>query len=229
MSEEFNDVIYPENKPNLNEEVKEQVQPPKQITSNQPSSKNMYHSYDIWGFMFEVPQWTIKVNANEILFSGDIIEGSMLELIHAIDKVFETIQRLKLKTGYELPLRLVINSPGGSVKSGFMAIDYIKSLPIEVETYVLGQAASMGFMLWLVGDKRDMSENSSLLIHQLRTGFMGRKDEFEDYMKHIQDLHKQLVGFTVRATGLSKDTVESLFARETWLTKKDAAKLGLLK
>lgn len=228
--EKVDEIFYPDNVKHVkvreeDTRLKEQV---KVISQNNKPVQD-YHSYDVYGFVFDLPQWTIKVNLNEIFFSGDIVEQSMIELIEKVDEVFETIERLKRKTGMELPLKLMINSPGGSVKSGFMAIDYIKTLPVKIETYVLGQAASMGFMLWLIGDKRDMAENSTLLIHQLRTGFAGRKDELEDYMKHIGNLHNQLVNFTMKATGLGKEKVEELFSRETWLTRQEAKKLGLLR
>ncbi len=215
----FTDIFYPDkmmkirdNNENVDSNVKEQN-----------TNDNIY------GLILDVANWKIKTNMNQVFFSGDIVENSMLELIDNIDIAVNTIYELKRRANVDIPLRLIINSPGGSVKAGFMAIDYIRSLPIQLETYILGQAASMAFILWLAGNKRDMSENSSILIHQIRTGIAGKKSEIDDYIKHLNDLHSQLIEFTVKMTGLDKKVIEDLFARETWLTRREAIKLNLLK
>ena len=51
------------------------------------------------------------------------------------------------------PILFIINSPGGSVDSGFAIWDQIKMLTSPVATLVTGLAASMGSLLSLVAKK----------------------------------------------------------------------------
>src|SRR3989338_5524872 len=66
------------------------------------------------------------------------------------------------------PILFVINSPGGSVDSGFAIWDQIKMLSSPVVTLVTGLAASMGSLLSLVAGKgkRFATPNSRIMIHQ---------------------------------------------------------------
>src|SRR5260221_8724589 len=66
------------------------------------------------------------------------------------------------------PILFVINSPGGSVDSGFAIWDQIKMLSSPVVTLVTGLAASMGSLLSLVSGKgkRLATPNSRIMIHQ---------------------------------------------------------------
>ena len=59
-------------------------------------------------------------------------------------------------------------------------LDLIKNLNNPVHTYVDGFAASAATLLSLSGEKRFMTKNSLMLIHQLSSGFMGKFTEIKD-------------------------------------------------
>ena len=50
-------------------------------------------------------------------------------------------------------VHLYINSPGGGVTAGLAIYDTMKSLNCDVNTYCIGQAASMGSLLLAAGTK----------------------------------------------------------------------------
>lgn len=66
------------------------------------------------------------------------------------------------------PILFVINSPGGSVDSGFAIWDQIKLLTSPITTLITGLAASMGSVLSLVAPhgRRFATKNSRIMIHQ---------------------------------------------------------------
>lgn len=66
------------------------------------------------------------------------------------------------------PIRLYINSPGGSVTSGLAIYDTMQYISAPVHTFCLGQAASMGSLLLAGGEpgKRFSLKNSSVMIHR---------------------------------------------------------------
>src|SRR3990167_1495955 len=70
------------------------------------------------------------------------------------------------------PILLVINSPGGSVDSGFAIWDQIQMITPPVHTLVMGLAASMGSILSLAAEKgkRFSTHYSRIMIHQQLIG-----------------------------------------------------------
>src|SRR3954471_1087679 len=68
----------------------------------------------------------------------------------------------------EKDINIYINSPGGSVTSGFAIYDTMQYVKPAVSTICVGQAASMGAMLLLAGakGKRFSLPNSRIMIHQ---------------------------------------------------------------
>lgn len=66
-------------------------------------------------------------------------------------------------------IQFYINSPGGSVASGFAIYDTMQYVKCDVSTICMGMAASMGAFLLAAGEKgkRFALPNSEIMIHQL--------------------------------------------------------------
>jgi ATP-dependent Clp protease protease subunit len=67
-----------------------------------------------------------------------------------------------------LPIKLYINSPGGSVTAGLAIYDTMQYIQSPVHTFCMGQAASMGSLLLAGGEKghRYVLKNGSVMIHR---------------------------------------------------------------
>ena len=92
------------------------------------------------------------------------------------------------------PIRLYITSNGGYVYQVFSAIDTILNLKVPVHTICKGFVASAGTLLSIAGEKRFITENSYMLIHELRAGSWGKfthlSESFENskqLMEHIKN------------------------------------------
>jgi hypothetical protein len=68
-----------------------------------------------------------------------------------------------------LPIKLYINSPGGSVTAGLAIYDTMQYIQSPVHTFCMGQAASMGSLLLAGGEKghRYVLKNGSVMIHRM--------------------------------------------------------------
>ena len=68
----------------------------------------------------------------------------------------------------EKDIYLYINSPGGSVSAGLAIFDTMNFVKADVQTIVLGMAASMGSFLLTAGQKgkRFALPNAEIMIHQ---------------------------------------------------------------
>src|SRR5690349_6541181 len=73
-------------------------------------------------------------------------------------------------------IQLYINSPGGSITSGFAIYDTMQHVKCDVQTICVGMAASMGAFLLAAGakGKRFALPNSEIMIHQPLGGTRGQ-------------------------------------------------------
>lgn len=130
------------------------------------------------------------------------------------------------------PILLVINSPGGSVDSGFAIWDQIKMITSPVTTLVTGLAASMGSVLSLCAapKRRFATKNARIMIHQPMIGgvIKGQATDLEIQAREMLKTRNQLIDLYVAATGKDPNTIERAIDRDTWLTAEEAIAFGLL-
>jgi len=130
------------------------------------------------------------------------------------------------------PILIIINSPGGSVDSGFAIWDQIKMITSPVTTLVTGLAASMGSILSLCAapKKRFATPNARFMIHQpMISGVIkGQATDLEIQAKEILKTRQALVELYVAATGKDAATIERAIDRDTWMTAEEALEYGLL-
>ncbi len=130
------------------------------------------------------------------------------------------------------PILFVINSPGGSVDSGFAIWDQIMMITSPVTTLVTGLAASMGSLLSLAAapGKRFATKNARIMIHQpLISGVIqGQATDLEIQAKEIIKTRKQIVDVYAKATGKKPELIEKTIDRDTWMSANEAKDFGLL-
>jgi len=128
-------------------------------------------------------------------------------------------------------IHFYINSPGGSVTAGLAIYDTMKHLQCDVATYCVGQAASMGAVLFAGGTdkKRYVLPNSRVLLHQpLISGVMqGTATDLDIEAKEILRLRERLYAILSSHTGKSPEEVEKDCDRNLWLEAEEAVKYGL--
>ncbi len=130
------------------------------------------------------------------------------------------------------PILFVINSPGGSVDSGFAIWDQINMISSPVYTLISGLAASMGSVLSLAAPqgKRFATPNSRIMIHQpLLSGVIkGQATDLDIQAKEMLKTRSKLVHVYMEATGKDYATIERAIDRDTWMTAEEAIEFKLL-
>ncbi len=130
------------------------------------------------------------------------------------------------------PILFVINSPGGSIDSGFAIWDTVQMITSPVHTLVAGLAASMGSVLSLCAEKgkRYCTPNSRIMVHQPRIGgpVTGQASDLFIQAEEIIKTKDQLVSLYVEKTGKNKKEIEKALDRDTWLSADEAKKFGLI-
>ena len=130
------------------------------------------------------------------------------------------------------PILFVINSPGGSVDSGFAIWDQINMISSPVITLVTGLAASMGSLLSLVAPKgkRLATPNSRIMIHQPLIGgvIRGQATDLEIQAREMLKTRSAIVDIYSEATGKEKKLIEKAIDRDNWMTAHEANEFGLV-
>ena len=166
----------------------------------------------------------ILLSKRRIFFSQSVSDESAKEVIRKM-WYLEHVQPGE-------PILFVINSPGGSVDSGFAIWDQMMMITSPVTTLVTGLAASMGSILSLgaTPGKRFATRNARIMIHQpLIAGVIqGQATDLEIQAKEIIKTRKQIVEVYAKATGKEPKLIEKTIDRDTWMSATEAKDFGLL-
>ena len=125
---------------------------------------------------------------------------------------------------------LYINSPGGSVTAGMAIYDTMNFVNADVQTIVIGMAASMGSLLSTAGTKgkRYALPNAEIMIHQPLGGAQGQATEIEIAARHILKTKAKLNKILAERTGQSLEVIEKDTDRDNYLTALEAKEYGLI-
>jgi ATP-dependent Clp protease protease subunit len=127
-------------------------------------------------------------------------------------------------------IRLLINSPGGSVP-GMLAIrDCMRTIPNDVATVNLGMAYSAGQFLLSAGTrgKRFCMPHAKVLLHQGSAGIGGTAMDIAiqaDDLRHTRDT---VLGLIAEDTGQTVEQVERDSQRDRWFTAEGARAYGFV-
>src|SRR3989440_12938071 len=127
-------------------------------------------------------------------------------------------------------IHFYINSPGGSVTAGLAIYDTMQFMTCDVNTYCIGQAASMGAVLLCAGTKgkRYALPNSNVMIHQVLGGAEGQASDVEIRVKYMLKLKQRLNSIISHHTGKSIEQVEKDCDRDNFMSSEEAKAYGLV-
>jgi ATP-dependent Clp protease protease subunit len=127
-------------------------------------------------------------------------------------------------------ISLYINSPGGSVTSGFAIYDTMQYVKPQVSTICLGQAASMGAFLLAGGasGKRFSVPNARIMIHQPLGGFQGQATDIEIQAKEILRIKARLNDILAKHTRQPIERIEKDTDRDYFMGAGEAKEYGLI-
>jgi len=169
--------------------------------------------------------WDIysRLLVDRIIFIGTPIDDNVSNIIIA--------QLLFLQmSDAKKDIHLYINSPGGSVTSGLAIYDTMQYLTCDVNTYCVGQAASMSAVLLAAGTKgkRYALPNANIMIHQVLGGAEGQASDVEIRVKYMLKLKQRLNGILSKHTGKPVEQVEKDCDRDNFMSAEEAKAYGIV-
>ena len=130
----------------------------------------------------------------------------------------------------EKDIYFYINSPGGSVSAGLAIYDTMNLIKPDVQTIVMGMAASMGAFLLSAGakGKRFALPNAEIMIHQPLGGAQGQATDIEISAKHILKTRERLNKILAKNTGQTLEQIEKDTERDNFMDADVAKEYGLV-
>ena len=160
---------------------------------------------------------------DSIIFIGAPIDDSLANVVIA--------QMLFLEAeDPDRDILLYINSPGGSISAGFAIYDTMQFIRPDVQTYCIGQAASMAAVLLSAGakGKRFSLPNSRIIIHQpLMSGLAGQATDIDIHAKEILRMRSRINEILSTHTGQSLERIREDTDRDYIMSADQSSEYGI--
>ena len=167
----------------------------------------------------------------ELLLCDRISQSSVKDVIKDIFEINadDTAKAEVYKNWERTPIKLFINSYGGSVYAGLALVDVIKRSETPVHTICVGSCMSMALWIWLAGAKRLVGELSTLMFHDL-SGFIADSTEgIKQELNEMTRLQHMLISEITEKSIVKEDTLRDYITRkaEWYIPASDAVSLKL--
>lgn len=170
-------------------------------------------SYDIYSRLLK----------DRIIFLGEEVNDTSASIVVAQLLFLEAEDPTK-------DINLYINSPGGSVSSGFAIYDTMNYIKCDVSTICIGMAASMGAFLLSGGakGKRYALPNSEIMIHQPLGGAKGQATEIQIVAEQILKTKEKINSILAKNTGKPIEVITADTERDNYMSALEAKEYGLI-
>lgn len=170
-------------------------------------------SYDIYSRLLK----------DRIVFLGTPVMDEVSNIIVAQLLYLESVDP-------EKDIHFYINSPGGSVTAGMAIYDTMQLIRCDVQTYCIGQCASMGAWLLAAGQKgkRHALPNSRIMIHQPLGGATGQATDIEIQAQEIIKLKDRMTEILASHCDRTKEQIKADIDRDYFLSASEALDYGIV-
>jgi ATP-dependent Clp endopeptidase proteolytic subunit ClpP len=170
-------------------------------------------------------RYLVRADAAAKSVELDIYEPIGEDLFH--EGVTASAVRQTLKQNFDAKqITLRINSPGGNVIDGFAIYNLLAQHPARVIAYVDGLAASMASVILMAADEINIAANAQVMIHDPSGVARGRAKDLVRAASMLDQMRDAIADAYVARAGVARDEVLRLMDAETWLSAKDAVRLG---
>lgn len=167
------------------------------------------------------------LEGRRLYINGEIDESVIESIVYQILR-FNRQDKGKPKED-RVPIKLYINSIGGSVVAGYGLIDAILTSKTPVYTINQAQCASMGFLIFISGDKRYSMPHAEFLMHDGDNFAYGStakmKDRMDFELGELEEMHKAHI---LSHTKIDEDTYKEKYRIEWYFLPKVAKQYGVI-
>ena len=136
--------------------------------------------------------------------------------------------QLQGQTYVRKPIKLYLNSYGGSLYDGLALVSLIQQSKTPVHTYTIGKVMSMGFLLSIVATKRYTYPHTTYMYHSLARQTSGKFASLVEGVEEAARLQNKVDVITLENTFIKKEQLENIHAKKLdwYFDAEDALALG---
>lgn len=129
----------------------------------------------------------------------------------------------------EKEITIYINSPGGEVTSGLALYDVMKAVKCPIRTVCMGTAASMGAILFVSGDTRDMLTHAKIMIHDplISGGVGGSALHIQTISENLMKTREITAEILAEHTNKTLEEIYEKTAKDSYFYAEEAIEFGL--
>ncbi len=163
-----------------------------------------------------------RLMRDRILWVAGVVNDNMSTVVQAQLMYLDSIEKRDIK--------MHIDSPGGSVKSGLSMVDVMRYINSDIETINTGMAASMGSILLSSGTKgkRSSLNFSKVMIHQVSSGAQGHIEDNRISQMESEKYNYILFKMLAENSGRDFNYVLEAARRDKWLNAYEALEFGFI-
>lgn len=182
----------------------------------------------------EAEAFAAELNARLIKAGNDynrtlVIDGAILDT----EADCNTLMRWnRMDPGCDI--RMLINSPGGSIFDGNVLVSTIKDLQRKGHHFTIkgaGAVFSYGAVILTQGDRRILDKDAVVMIHSLQAmgqGLTGSMEQVADQTEMLKQVNERLLARIAERSNLSKEKLIELTSRkDLFLSAGEALTYGL--
>ena len=182
-----------------------------------PSAANLDKCYN-----FSMSQ----ANSNEVFLTyiGGVNEESNKQFIQGLVGFLEKNSRVGV-------VHLIMSTKGGDVDAGITLYNFLKSMPITLRTYNIGNVDSIGVVVFLAGSERYMANHSSFILHGIRLQIKAatfKRNDLKEQMSIMERLENKISGIITQETKLTRTKIDKYHNEGESLGTKDAKECELV-
>jgi ATP-dependent Clp protease protease subunit len=189
----------------------------------------------------------IEAKDRIITFFNDVDESTIAT---AVEKIFQinqedeawikNVQNVMTASGakfspskidIEMPhIQVLLSTYGGSVYDSLALYDAIKASKTKVDVIVGGKSMSMGIIIMLGSETRKAYRNTTFMIHETTSGYLGKLADLENDLSESKRVQKILWDIITSETKITQKQLDDIYEKKKdwYLSAEEALELGLI-
>ena len=160
------------------------------------------------------------------IFIGDI--DNIADTVDAVIRFWNNYDNQRnIPIDEREPIKLYIDSYGGSLTEAFTICDSIKLSKTPIWTINIGTAYSGGFLIAICGDRRYAYPHASYLFHEGATGNSADANKFRNFADFYQIQLEQLKDIILKHTSITSEKYKEKQRDDWWITADEAVDLEI--
>lgn len=176
----------------------------------------------------------VYYNTDERLFylSDDVDNSSIGGMCYALAFLLQADDKkeAKEKDFIREPIKMYVNSYGGSVYDMWALIDIMLTSKTPIHTYCTGYAMSAAFKIFLAGHKKFATKHATFMYHQMSCYKSGKYQDLVEDREQMDYLQKSIEDYVIERTNLTEAELSEIREKKKdfFINTTDALKYGII-